>query len=140
MSKRLFVYGSLLNDEVTDALLGAPLSRQPATLHGYQRVVVKGESYPGIFVDESACVEGQVITGLTAEQWQQLDTFEGEYYARETVTVTLATGVAIACDVYVIKPEYVDKLSSEPWSNRHFRETLMNQFVAGYSGYSRCHP
>ena len=135
MDKYLFVYGSLMNDEVTQALLQCPLVREPATLKGFQRVGVKGASYPGIFAKANEQVAGLVISGLTADQWQRLDEFEGEYYARNLVSVELTSGERCEAWAYVFKDDYFSLLSEEPWCNEVFRSRDMATFVNTYAGY-----
>ena len=135
MKNYLFVYGSLMNDEVTQALLQCPLMREPAMLKGYQRVGVRGASYPGIFAKANEQVAGQVISGLTADQWHRLDEFEGEYYSRTLVTVELTSGEGCEAWAYVFKDDYFSLLSDEPWCNEVFKSRDMTTFVKTYAGY-----
>ena len=135
MTKLLFAYGSLMNDEVTNALLQSPLERQPATLNGYRRVQVKNALYPGAFADVDAVTEGQLISGLTDDQWQRLDVFEGEYYERTAVTVLSAACEPMVADTYVFKDAYRHLLNDSPWCNDTFRDQSMSRFIATYTGY-----
>ena len=131
MRDRLFVYGSLMNDEVTDCLLGVKLNKQPAVLNDYRRVAVADGSYPAIFPCEGDSVEGLLVSGLTLGQWAMLDEFEGEQYQLDAVSVVLAGQSAVDCYAYAFRPECYEFLSDSIWSNEVFRREHMLIFLEG---------
>ena len=61
-----FVYGSLLSDEVVNALLGRVPATQAATLRGHSRSAIRGRSYPAAFrAGEDSSVEGRLLLELS---------------------------------------------------------------------------
>ncbi|GAA0175793.1 hypothetical protein LIER_28901 [Lithospermum erythrorhizon] len=56
----VFVYGSLLADDVVRILLKRVPINSPATLNNYQRFSIKGRVYPAILPVESSKVLGRV--------------------------------------------------------------------------------
>ncbi len=127
---RVFVYGTLLNDEVFDALIKTSVAKRSANLVGYKRVKVVGEVYPAIRPDGGGIVQGTLICGLKAEDLKSLDHYEGSYYKRVSVEVSLPNNDKRACETYVFRPDYYDMLSAEAWSNRHFRKIDMPRFLS----------
>lgn len=125
----LFVYGSLMNEEVLNSLVTGHFNRQSAILKGYRRVHVLRATYPAIFADQNAEVEGLVITNINSNQLAQLDDFEGEFYCRSPVTIKPVSGGDLNCDTYIFKSEYQHMLSDQPWCNQVFRRKHMSDFL-----------
>ena len=73
------------------------LKIRPAMLEGYSRHKVRGCDYPAIIPsstsptssEESPCVRGTLVTGLSALDVYRLDVFEGDEYKRQEVGVQL---------------------------------------------------
>lgn len=126
---KLFVYGSLMNDEVLRALLHRRLAQQQATLNDYRRVKVMGEQYPAIYPDTNSLVEGKLITHILPKQLACLDEFEGSYYQRAPVVVFTEDNKEHKCDAYIFKNEYRHLLSDDDWCNTHFRTHHMASFL-----------
>lgn len=129
--KDIFVYGTLLNDEVLKILFGSTLTKYRARLPGYKRVKVRGEPYPAIRADGSSGVDGALITGLSSDDLIRLDQYEGRYYKRESVVVYINGNVPQHCQTYVFRPQYYEFLSSEAWCNKSFRKEHMQFFLSG---------
>ncbi|XP_075522606.1 AIG2-like protein D isoform X2 [Primulina tabacum] len=83
----VFVYGSLLSDDVVCALLSRVPPSSPATLPDYHRFSIKGRVYPAIIHVENEKVIGKVLIGITPPELYILDTFEDVEYERKTVDV-----------------------------------------------------
>lgn len=130
--KHVFVYGTLLNDEVFRLFVAGQFKKTIASLWGYQRVKVKGECYPAIVPDKRSMVEGLLIYDLMDKDIHALDHYEGDYYQRQTVTVTLPNDESQTCEAYVFKPEYQFLLVNEPWSNQLFRRQHLAPFIQGW--------
>jgi gamma-glutamylcyclotransferase (GGCT)/AIG2-like uncharacterized protein YtfP len=92
-----FFYGTLMapsvlyrviygNPKPTPAQIRQTTSTS-ALLDGYQRRKVRGCDYPAITTSEGGSVRGLLVTGLTDEHLDRLDTFEGFQYEREVVRV-----------------------------------------------------
>jgi hypothetical protein len=95
---------------------------QPASISGYQRLRVNGMEYPGITPTSNRTVSGTFITGLTAENLQKMDKYEGGQFDRKQVTITLLkrqgngnttnNGSKVG-DVWVFK--FPHELETEEW-------------------------
>jgi gamma-glutamylcyclotransferase (GGCT)/AIG2-like uncharacterized protein YtfP len=131
--KDIFVYGTLLNDEVLENILGHIPTKCSAQLHGYKRVKVLGEKYPAILPDENSKVDGVILIELSATDLKYLDEYEGMHYERQSVLVSAVTSVSgdlnQPCTTYVFRPEYYNLLASEAWSNESFRENHLQRFL-----------
>nr|GEX59600.1 hypothetical protein [Tanacetum cinerariifolium] len=73
-NNNVFVYGSLLADDVVRVLLHRVPTNSPATLHGL--FSVKGRVYPAILPVENKKITGRVLLGITAPELDILDKFE----------------------------------------------------------------
>ncbi|XP_057959401.1 AIG2-like protein D isoform X1 [Malania oleifera] len=85
----VFVYGSLMTDEVVKVLLKRLTQSSPAILNHHHRFSIKGRVYPAILPVENMTVTGRVLLGITAPELHILDTFEDVEYERSSVEVSL---------------------------------------------------
>ena len=87
----LFVYGSLMAEEVLKILLSGRVPKMtPAVLANYARHPVAGACFPAIVARAGASVEGRLLDGLSARDLSALDYFEDEEYVRTEVSVSPA--------------------------------------------------
>ena len=119
--KHLFVYGTLLNDEILEQLLSFVPEKTNATLFGYKRVQVKEEVYPGIFPHANSSVVGLLLGGLSHQHLTILDNYETSHYQREKVELIMPDNKRIHSETYVYKSQYYKYLSDQPWYNEYFR-------------------
>ncbi|KAJ9184182.1 hypothetical protein P3X46_007948 [Hevea brasiliensis] len=89
---RVFVYGSLLADDVVRVLLNRVPQSSSGILDGYHRFSIKGRVYPAILPVQNKQVTGKVLFGITDLELDILDTFEDVEYERTTVDVSLMDG------------------------------------------------
>jgi gamma-glutamylcyclotransferase (GGCT)/AIG2-like uncharacterized protein YtfP len=96
----LFIYGSLLDPNHRAEIIGRPVAAVAASLHGYER---GKRRYWFIRPCGNGTVEGAILTDLTAADIEVLDRYEEvpRLYTRELVTVTLADGSELECQVYL---------------------------------------
>ncbi|RZC56905.1 hypothetical protein C5167_015761 [Papaver somniferum] len=85
----VFVYGSLLADDVVRALLNRVPQNSPAILDNFKRFSIKGRVYPAILPVENTKVTGRVLLDITDSEIEILDIFEDEEYERSSVDVSL---------------------------------------------------
>ncbi|KAI3875606.1 hypothetical protein MKX03_001557 [Papaver bracteatum] len=85
----VFVYGSLLADEVVEALLNRVPQNFPAILDNFKRFSIEGRIYPAILPVENAQVIGRVLMGITDSELDLLDKVEDVEYERSIVNVSL---------------------------------------------------
>ena len=87
---RFFFYGTLIDEDVRQAVLGrhAPRRVAPALLRGWRRVTVPGKTYPIVLPDSQASVPGVFACGLTAAARRRLQRYEdADLYALAAVEV-----------------------------------------------------
>jgi hypothetical protein len=128
---RYFFFGSLLDADVTELVLGrrlAPDAWEPATLDGYARALFAKESYPIIVPRPGGRVPGAVVRGLSAADHARIVWFEeGEYDVRPVPT-TLATGRRIEAYACVTRP-HVPQRPGE-WSLTRWQREDKAEFMA----------
>ena len=87
----LFIYGTLQDAEVMQAVIGRtiPLTAQQEGIAPFFKIMkVKHVQYPCLVEgDDSDVADGVVVSGLSAEELQILDRFEGENYHRVAIDV-----------------------------------------------------
>lgn len=118
-------------------------SFQPAILHGYCRRRVHGADYPGMVEDPDHTVRGAVISGITKDNLERLDFFEGAQYDRRVVRPKLLTkvgneqgegnveGEQVITESYI----FLDKawLEDKEWDFAEFRRDKLKKWTrAGY--------
>ena len=134
--KNLFVYGALMYEEVWEQIVSGEFEKSRAVLHGYRRLAVKEEEYPGL-IKASGKVNGCIWYGIDEQNLEKLDTFEGEYYERVPVVAVDNEGNAVEVDVYSFKEEFNNLLESHEWDVNHFENTGLKKFISRYLGFSR---
>ena len=125
----IFVYGTLLNDEILNLFIESHPIKHDAKLLDYRRVSVVGRVYPAIFPEQGSEVEGVLITNLSASDIQSLKEYEGSYYSKERVRVSLADNASKTCETFVFKTEYHKLLSNKVWCNEYFRRRHLDNFL-----------
>ena len=130
----LFVYGSLLNEEVWLRFFKTTFLKCDAKLNGYERKLLNGYSFPAIRKKQGCFVEGAVVKGLNGRDFRLLDQFEGGFYKRVSVNARTKANQSIQCEVYVLKARYRHLMSDKDWNNREFRKNDMDKFLSRYRG------
>lgn len=131
---RLFVYGTLMVPAVIEAVIGRRPEGAAAVLPGFARYRVLGEEFPGLVPQEGAVTDGIVYDGLDRHELALADHYEGAWYERVEAKIGRA-GVRMDAYVYVVRPEYRDILSAEPWDLERYRRQSRKMPRAG--GISR---
>ena len=123
----LFCYGTLRHPAIMAAVAGADLPQVPALLSGYACCCLRGEVFPGLLASPGEQVEGVLYRGLSAAHLQRLDAYEGDWYERRLLTVSLDAEQQDAW-VYLLSPAGQRFLEPQPWSYAPFLE----QHLAAY--------
>ena len=131
----LFAYGTLMCEDIMQEVSGCLPERRRAVLKGYVRRRVKGHVYPGLLQREASHVEGVLYLNVPASAWERLDRFEGEMYARRTVSIEMDSGGRLAAETYIVRPEYVNRLEKAEWDFSEFLSSGKSKFRAAYVGY-----
>ncbi|AQK66897.1 AIG2-like protein D [Zea mays] len=131
----VFVYGSLMADEVVRTILKRVPPAAPALLPNYHRFNIKGRIYPAILPVESKRVAGRVIMGVTDEELQLLDAFEDVEYTRTRVEISLAdSSENMLADTYVWSDAEDLNLYGE-WDFEEWKKLHMKDFLAMTNGF-----
>jgi hypothetical protein len=77
VTRPLFVFGTLLDPDVRMAVISRGTDGIPASLAGFRRCTVAGESFPMLVPDPASVVSGLLIEGLTELERQRVQFFEG---------------------------------------------------------------
>lgn len=131
----LFVFGTLLIDDIVMALLGTVPQRACATLHGYRRgnIVIPGRigKGPAILASAHSQVAGDVLMDLTPAQVQVLDLFESVSpgYQRVEGSVETASGGPCVASFYASTSEIAEFVSAEDWTIHAFKRDYLEDYV-----------
>ncbi len=131
----LFAYGTLMCADIMEDVSRSRPASIPATLNGFSRRAVQGEHYPGVIPDPDGQVEGVVYRSVPPTAWERLDRFEGAMYARQTVQVELVDGAELPADVYVVRPEFLNRLERVDWDLADFIRSRKSNFRRTYQGF-----
>ena len=75
----LFVYGTLRDPEFASRLLERELAMEPARLLDFELLRLEGLAYPTVFEAPGEVVAGGLYRGLTGEDYERLDAYEGAH-------------------------------------------------------------
>jgi len=130
-ARNVFAYGSLMFPAVWNRVVQGDYRISAATIHGFQRLRIRGEQYPALIVNPDAgLLTGRVYFDVLANDIARLDHFETSDYARVSIVVTVADE-ALAADAYfTLKPEVLERLE---WSPEIFESDGMEPFLATYA-------
>ncbi len=131
----LFVYGTLMCEEVMAAVAGRRFPSQPAQLSGYRCAPIRGEVCPGIVPQANSMTRGRLCTGLSGPALTKLDHFEGEMYRRQKVEVSLPDDSKREAWTYVRKPKYARLLADKDRDFDAFCKHHKSSFLKGYAGF-----
>ena len=131
----LFTYGSLMIPSVMAAVTGKHFRVMKACLKEYARLKVEAESYPGIVYKTGAAIDGVVHCDVDDLSLKSLDDFEGELYKRIYVPVEVDQSGVLIAETYIVAPEHLQRLSSEPWDFEEFKKEHLQEFLRSYKGF-----
>lgn len=129
----LFIYGTLRHPEIREAVLQKQdhmtgYQFEPAMLDGYEAYYVAGTAYPMLVHEDGAYAAGQCWYGLKPEDVAILDRFEGAYYERVQLSVSL-TKTKIVQEVEVYMPNIA--LPQGPlWQFESWQKTGSQSFLS----------
>lgn len=133
----LFTYGSLMCADIMLHVSGQSTSHQNGILYDYFRSQIHSETYPAIIAQPGQQVEGVVYFNLDSAAINKLDTFEGEYYTREDITINCSHMEQVNAMAYILKPEYKTILTGTFWSFENFLQSGKEEFLTNYVGFDK---
>jgi gamma-glutamylcyclotransferase (GGCT)/AIG2-like uncharacterized protein YtfP len=123
-TNNLFVYGTLLLDDVISAVIGRIPHFQNAVAPGWQVVCLPERVYPGLIPGQAEAV-GKIFTDLTDAEWATLEAFEDPAYALGPVRVLLSTESYMGALSYIWRGDHID----EPWSATDFSRDELAHYL-----------
>jgi gamma-glutamylcyclotransferase (GGCT)/AIG2-like uncharacterized protein YtfP len=127
MSAHVFTYGSLMFDPVWQRVVRGRYRSTPATLDGHVRLIVEGETYPGMIVRTGSQVAGVLYFDVDTADLAALDYFEGQDYERICVSVNTDFDGIVQAETYLYLP--VQRLLDQAWEPGAFQ---MQRFLQTY--------
>lgn len=127
---RVFVYGTLLADEIFGRVVGHCGPSVPAILKGYQRRAIRRAAFPAVVPKSGSVVKGMLHTEVNERALKALDDYEGKWYSRETVRVEADGQGNCMAFTYVLRPQYRRLLASGDWSYDDFRRLHLRSYLA----------
>ncbi|GAA5883682.1 hypothetical protein JCM16303_004764 [Sporobolomyces ruberrimus] len=154
MTTTIFFYGTLCVPAVLERVIGRStkdLVTKDATLKDHARLQVKGEDYPALVTLREAeriegfelerfkdvQVQGVVVEGLTEDDLQTLDVFEGDEYTRGGCTPMNLQDPSKTYpnSIYYHYTAPVTNLSPQPWTLSDFLRDASHRWIgAGGEG------
>lgn len=111
-----FFYGSLMDEELLEAVLGrrvAGLTLTPGWLDGYIAETAHGYTFPTLIERRGERVDGVIASGLTAADIDRIAYFEDTEYAPVVVDVSTAQS-DVSAQVYMATASL--KTTGETWA------------------------
>ena len=121
--KNLFVYGTLMNDEIQEALVGRSFKKSAAAVDGFIASDLEGRYSPGLKRKEDSVVNGYVLHDVDDESFQIIKAWENDDY--ELIQVEPNNGDFGECSTYLWKSDILNT----PWDNENFRENHMQWYL-----------
>ena len=126
----IFVYGTLRDEGVRNAVLGHPVGEAIAAFKpDHSARLVKGETYPMIKPMQGHNAQGMILSGLSQEDILRLDAFEGENYRRTPTQVTLKDGTIYETEMYV---EIAGRDEDGPFDLEGWLTSKREDFITGF--------
>ena len=132
----LFTYGSLMFPEVWERVTGLSGAGQPASLADHAARRLRGQTYPALVTAVGERTEGVLYADVTPEALARLDAFEGHFYERVMVGVSVGDGAKTSTWVYrAALPDDPDILE-ERWDPEGFQREHLGRFLQDDPGFS----
>ncbi|MEM6885351.1 MAG: gamma-glutamylcyclotransferase family protein [Verrucomicrobiota bacterium] len=129
----LFVYGSLLSDDVVELVIGRVAQSEVAVLSDFACYYVAGVTFPGIIHQAGAKTEGRLLLELQEHEIQALDQYEDTFYQRIDVQVRTRSRVEEAM-AYVVPEVHHEVMSDQHWTWKEFQRLHLTDYVARMRG------
>ena len=128
----LFTYGTLTFPEVWKRIAVCEARSEVASLGGFAAYRVRDAVFPGIVrASEQDQVQGVLYYDLDEETLFELDTYESDFYRRETVWVTTESDNAVECQAYIVPDSRRNMMSEELWDAQWFAENELENYLRG---------
>lgn len=121
----LFVYGTLQNNEVVQALTGKEFEKLPFRLNGYRVALVRNEHFPGMVISDSDHANGFILRSVDPESYARICDWEDSRYTPVNLHVNVAGSET---EVVTFVWQHPEQLSGV-WDNESYRSGHMSECV-----------
>ena len=125
--KNIFVYGTLMYDEIWKSIVEGKYEKDIAIINGYERLNVKNEVYPALVERLSSSVKGVVRKNVSSSDIDRLNVFEGKYY-KLTKNTALDQGRDIEVLLYLLDNKYSHIVEVTIWSESRLEKNNIDFF------------
>ncbi len=130
--KNIFVYGTLMFDEILEVLTGKTFKSQNAFLNDFSRYQIFDleipRKYPAIISNTGSRVEGKIIFDVDQQSLDILDSFEDEKYELKILKLYTEEGREYEVLTYVWKEEFRDMLKGD-WDPNYFKDNYLSIYI-----------
>lgn len=132
----LFTYGSLMFPEVWERVTGLCGAGQPASLADHAARRIRGQTYPALVKAAGESTEGVLYADVSPEAVARLDAFEGHFYERVMVGVSVGDGAKTSAWVYRAAQPDDPEILEEGWDPERFQRDHLARFLRDDPGFS----
>lgn len=129
LTTSLFIYGTLISQEVYQLVTGRDRTGTEAVVHGYSVRRLPGAVYPVMIESPGESAVGLILPNLTQDEFRRLDAYEDSFYLRLIVTAQLANGQTTKAWAYILPLNHKIKPSPEIWTYDEFAASHLNAFL-----------
>jgi len=131
----VFTYGSLMFDLIWSNVVEGSYEQVNGTIFGFERRCIRNELYPALIPGPvSSSVDGVLYFNVNTADLQRLDSFEGSYYARQTLQVHTENNLFLA-ESYVLAAAYRRIATKKAWDPEQFGDEGIERFISTYFGF-----
>ena len=126
--RRLFFFGTLMDEAVRGLVIGREGTVSPARVDGFARVAVAGRDYPTLVRRPASRVAGVLTAPLDAEAIRRLCRYEGPEYRLRPIRVRSDEEGPLAALVFLCRPKIAAGRRPwrlDDWQRRHRRTALL---------------
>ena len=119
---RCFFFGSLMDRDVAALVLDRSIDTgqlQAGILHGYERLVVAGETYPALAPRAGGKVSGLLMDEISAADIARMQFFESSEFAPAACDIELVSGGYVSAQTFLARAEL--EYSDQPWDYPHWQ-------------------
>ena len=130
MTFDFFFYGTLLDDDVRETVIGRVVAGEPAALPKFEVVPAAGGRYPFVVPRPDAETPGQVFRGLSLAEAARLSFYENEgpKYSVRRLAVRLAEGATAKAWIYFATAAV--KRGTGAWDPAAWKRVAKPEFLA----------
>ncbi len=132
----LFAYGTLMFPEIWHRVTGLTQHGLPATLGHHAACRIRGQPYPALVEEDGAVTAGILYTDVPRGAMARLDDFEGTFYDRVPVEVTLTDGTRQPAWVYRAAAGTAPDILPERWEAASFGRKELGRFLHEDPGFT----